>query len=128
MCQAPALDSDLPSFLFGPPRPANPASPSSRLSSFVLSVPKPRLLFKAEPTGNVSLWPTLNPERRTKRLEEGVGSIWTGRGRGGTQKMRRDKNNINALSINVNPWERQVWCHLLCPSRHHYQQSLHVNN
>lgn len=59
MCQAPDLDSDLPSFLFHPPHPANPASPSSPLYSFVLSVPRSSLLFKAEPTGNVSLWPAL---------------------------------------------------------------------
>lgn len=59
MCQAPALDSDLPFFLFCPPHPAKPASPSSRLYSFVLSAPKCSLLFQAEPTGTLSLWPAL---------------------------------------------------------------------
>lgn len=60
-CNVPGIrfGFNLPSFLFHPPRPANPASLSSRVYSFVLSVLKSSLLFKAEPTGNVSLWPAL---------------------------------------------------------------------
>jgi hypothetical protein len=50
------------------------------LYSFVFSVPTSNLLFRAEPTGNVSLG-CAKPERGTKRLEgqvlgEGEDLIW----------------------------------------------------
>ena len=63
------------------------------LSSFVLSVPKSGLLFKAEPTGSVSLWPALTLRGGQKDWNNQSGGFNLGRGEKNA-KMGKEKKNL----------------------------------